>query len=588
MRKNLRAIYEGADGKLPDFTKLSHKQKSAFRGLLVKSIIVLFALSLIAWTGFLLFSQGFFEQNQTLSISIEGPDSVRAGEEVSYKIRYDNTGDIPLAALEMKLNIPNSFHLISAIPEATEELQWTIGSLTPRSDGAITVTGIFLSEVPSSQRLQTLFTYKPANFSSDFQDIETKLVEIKDSVASLSINGPEKALAGDEITYEINIKNTGKDPIFNLRLLPLLSEDFTLSKSDPERVEGEDFWTVTGLKPGELESISLTGTFTSSANGEIPIGARIGFIADETFLIQSEKNVVTDVLGGAVSFHLIIDGSAEDQTAQPNETLRGSIDFSNTGSDTAEDITFTLSLLADAALPINWEKADLAGGQRDGNSITWTKKEIESLEELESGDTDVIDFSLPLKQGDDQADQFSVKLEALIARVGSIKSTRVIESTPIVISINSDASLSVHARYFSEDNEPLGSGPLPPTVNETTSYRVYWTIDNSLHDLENVEVSTILPQDIVWTDKSQTEIGTITFNQTTKQISWKIPKLPTSVPQPSGWFNLSISPSEQDIGTFLKLTNPTAFEATDSVTQDNITTEIPQDEFAKGKGIVKE
>ncbi len=145
------------------------------------------------------------------------------------------------------------------------------------------------------------------------------------------------------------------------------------------------------------------------------------------------------------------------------------------------------------------------------------------------------------------------------------------------------------------DNEPLGSGPLPPTVGETTSYRIEWNIENSGHDLENVEVSTILPQDVVWTDQSQTAIGELTFNQTTRQVSWKISKLPTSVPNPDAWFNVSISPSEQDVGTFVKLTNPTAFEAKDQVTEDNIsdtkdilTTEIPLDSFAKGKGIVKE
>mgnify|MGYP001575270102 CR=1 FL=1 len=231
IKKELRAIYAGNDGRLPDLTRLSRRKSSATTQFLVKIIAILAVLSLVAWSGFFLLTKGLFDNEETLNTKIETQDNISAGEETSFSIQYENTGRVPIASLNLKLNLPTSFHLISSIPETTSETQWSIGSLTPGSDGAVTIKGIFLSEVPSVQRIQALFTYKPANFSSDFQKIENKSIELKTSVIEMTMTGPEKALAGDEVTYKINLKHNGKEPIFNLRVIPNLPNDFSISSS---------------------------------------------------------------------------------------------------------------------------------------------------------------------------------------------------------------------------------------------------------------------------------------------------------------------------------------------------------------------
>src|SRR3989338_11388639 len=182
IKKELRAIYTGKDGSVPDLTQLSHRRPTPFTNILVKLILILLGLSVIAWSGFFLFTKGLSKEKETLGVSIETPETIRSGEETTITVRYENTGRVPIAALELKLNLPATFHLTSSLPPATSGTQWTIGSLTPRSDGAITLSRIFLSEVPSAQRIQALFTYKPANFNSDFQKIENKTIQLNTSI----------------------------------------------------------------------------------------------------------------------------------------------------------------------------------------------------------------------------------------------------------------------------------------------------------------------------------------------------------------------------------------------------------------------
>jgi len=598
VKRDLRTIYAGSDGVMPDLSRLSYTKRSKTTSFLLKTIVVLFGLSVVAWSGFFLFNKGLIHNTETLDVTIEGPDTIKSGEPVSYTIRYENKGDVPIASLDMKLNVPTSFHVLSLAPEATEQNQWTIGSLSNGSDGAITVNGVFLSEVPSSQRLQALFTYKPANFSSDFQKIETKMVQINESVLKLTVTGPEKALAGDNITYTLNLQNTGQVDVFNVRVLPVLAENFSISKTEPALQEGKDYWNLDVLKGGELKELSYAGTYTTTASGEQSIGARAGFVKEEQVLEQTRVTTKTDVLGGALTFHLIIDGSNKDQTVVAGKTLRGSIDFANSGAETAEDIRFTLQAeSAQGSVPIVFERALLSDATLTDSTLVWTKDKTTSLAKLPSGGNGIIDFSLPVMEtlGKNTADSFTLKLSAQIGRVGSLTTPRTIEASPIVISINSNARASAEVRYFTKDGESVGTGFLPPKLGQSTHVRVYWTIENSLHALNNISFSTTLPQDVTFDEKKGVDIGEINYNATTRQVEWRIAKLPVDISTAQAWFDIGFTPAQQDVGSFFKLTNPISFLAKDSVTGDELnrsinqlTTDFEEDTLARGKGVVTE
>jgi uncharacterized repeat protein (TIGR01451 family) len=462
--------------------------------------------------------------------------------------------------------------------------------------GSITIEGVFLSEVPSSQRLQALFTYKPANFSSDFQDIATHKVEITDSVIALSLTGPEKALAGDVSEYVVNIQNTGSEPVYNLRVTPALPQDFTLSESEPLLLEEETSWSLASLAAGELTAITLKGSFTSTASGEQKASVTVGFVDDELFLPQATQEVVTDVLGGSVAFSVIVNGSNQNQNAQLGETLRVSLDFENASKESVEDLTVEMRVEGnDGDVPIDWSKANLGDGSRSGNTVTWNADAVTSLKKLDPEASTVIDLSLPLSSSlaDGDADTFTIGVTLTLGKVGNVTSTRTLEATPIIVSLNSDVSVNTQARYYSEAGSAIGSGPLPPEVGETTSYRVYWNVSNSLHALTSVKMSTTIPQDVTWLDNTDTDIGTLSYNATTRLITWTISKMPVEVGHAGAWFDVAINPDAGDVGRFVKLVNTTSFEAKDTITNESLseslselTSELPKDDFAKGEGTV--
>jgi hypothetical protein len=290
---------------------------------------------------------------------------------------------------------------------------------------------------------------------------------------------------------------------------------------------------------------------------------------EETFFEQAKTEIKTDVLGGAVNFHLIVNGSDKDQTTETGGSLRGSIDYKNPGTESVEGVKFALELKSEKSAPIDWDKVELSDGKKDGSIVRWDKTTNKELAKIEPGKEGVIDFTLPIvgSLSSNQADKFTITLSTNVEKVGKVASTHTIDATPIVVSVNTNVKLTSEAEFL--------SGELPPSVQKTTSYKVVWSLSNSLHELGNVEVSTILPADVVWKENSVKDIGTLSYNSTTRQVRWQIAKLPTDVKNATAWFEISITPKSQDVGKFFKLTNQTTLEAIDSFTKAEVNSSLP-------------
>jgi hypothetical protein len=168
------------------------------------------------------------------------------------------------------------------------------------------------------------------------------------------------------------------------------------------------------------------------------------------------------------------------------------------------------------------------------------------------------------------------------------------KSNTILSKVNSDLKFNEEVRYFSEDNIAVGSGPLPPKVGQTTSFKVYWNLTNNLHELNNLRLESALPDYVTWNDKNRTTVGNIYYDESGRKVVWEIGRLPVSVYEAGAEFNISITPVESDRNKVLVLIPGTNIEATDSETNSTIskvgkakTTKLEDDPIAVGDGRVE-
>ena len=172
---------------------------------------------------------------------------------------------------------------------------------------------------------------------------------------------------------------------------------------------------------------------------------------------------------------------------------------------------------------------------------------------------------------------------------------RKVSAPPLAFRYRSRADVAAEARYFTEEGAPIGSGPLPPVVAKTTGYRVIWHLSKQFHALANVRLSAVLPNIAAFGEKSNADAGEIKYDEASRTVAWTLPEMADATRELDAWFDVQVTPATLDAGRFASVLGETRLEALDrtinepvSIAKPPLTTDLENDEGARGKGVVKE
>jgi hypothetical protein len=557
--------------------------------ILTRLVLFLAAAAILGFGGFFVYSTYFASNSSdtSLAMSIEAPTEVKSGEEVEIIVHYSNPSRIPLASLELDVNLPAAFALASAQPEPTqvEDLLWTIGSLGGHSDGQLTLRGVWLSGVPSTTTVQTLATYRPSNFNSNFSDIATTTITTLSSVLTLEVTGPESAVPGQALEYTATIKNTGAHEVQGAALALTFPEGFILSESTPALEAGSDtVWELGTFLPEAEVKVSWQGVFAADVSDIQQFTSEVTVAENDRDLSQASNAWFTDVAGSDVQTTLVINGSSDKATTELGGTLRVSIRLENAGEEPVSGTSILLDFKPDSGIPIIWGSAALDGGKLTSSGIAFDAALVGTLA---PGAKKTYNLSFPIKDilGANEVDEWNVT--AYVTTAGST-----VQTAPFPVSMKATVDLSASARFYSENGGPLGEGPLPPKVGQATMYRVFWSLGQAVHDLEDIVVTATIPSHVSFDDRVTSSLGSLQYDEASQIVRWDIAALAANE-SATAEFTVKMVPGQEDIGTFVKLLSGTVLQATDTDTEASVdataeilTTEIPEDTFAAGKGTV--
>lgn len=567
-----------------------HRDTSRVTRILVRLVVALAIMAVIAFSSFFIYNQFFApgSDNRPLVMNIEVPPEVKSGDKVQMSVSYSNPSNVPLASLELDINLPSSFELVGAQPQPTdpEELVWNIGSLGTHSDGRITLEGVWTSHVPSATNVQVLARYKPANFNADFSDIVTETVTTLSSVLTLEMSGPETGVPGQPLTYKAIVTNTGQERVSDASFVLAMPPGFILSSSTPPLQPGaEAKWQLAELAPEEVATVEWIGSFAADASDVQQLSGAVTVPEGERDLTQTAAQWFTDVAGSDLQVTLVANGSADKATTELGGVLRLSLRVQNAGTEDLQGTSLLIDFQPESGLPLNWGSAVLAGGKVTTDGVAFDEAVVGMLAK---GEKKTFNLSFPIK------DALAVgEIDTWQVTAFATMGERRVQTAPVEVSLNASATVSAAARYYAADSgAPIGDGPLPPKSGESTSYKIFWTIDPSVHALERVVMTATLPPDVVWNERTSASLGNISFDGTSQTVRWEIAELPAEQAA-SAEFSVRLTPGDEDVGTFAKLLSGSSFRATDMETEssleesaDALTTELPADSFATGKGLV--
>lgn len=572
------------------------KKKKIFFILL--GIVVIFVLvGLVYWIFFV--RQASFT-GERFDFNLSGTESVQCGKKVYLTVNYTNHERVNLKEVEVSLLYPDGFIFESAYPKSSSftENNWKFEQINPDQEGKIEISGILLGEPEKKKTFLASVTYRPENVSSKFVLEKRHEVTIKPLDVLFSLDLSPSVQIDQEMEIPLIIANSSLEKIANLRVQAEYPEEFEVISTSPATKERNNIWDIFTLDKGEKYKIKIKGKFSGEIGKEIIFKTNIGLLDDKSnYYKQKEIEAKSTLVQIQVRLTLEVEGLKENNI-DPGSTLNYKLHFKNEGSEALKNIV--VSCVIDSLFVVE-NNIFVDGGRLEDKKAIWDRTTVPVFERLEPGIEGDLRFKVKLKPGvvikEEKDKNFTVKTKAKI-EADVLDGQKISKETDeLEIKINTQISLTSEARYYDFEGMPVGSGPLPPKVGQTTKYRIYLLLSNKTNDIEGGRVEVNLAPGVSWTGVTFTSSGNLTVSGT--QAIWDIGNIPANAGQLTSnleaYFELSITPDATQIGKTVKLIEGATFSGKDSFTAKYLEaknfsqdTNLENDFLARGKGKVEE
>ncbi|MFH1744607.1 MAG: hypothetical protein ABH881_00340 [bacterium] len=625
VEESLNEIYQDDDGQIVDVQKMDIKKK---RGMLFLLSTFVILIGIVFGSSYYIYN--YFLQAGTdptaVDFKIEGDNEVTAGQEFFYTVSYNNKSNVNINDAKLEIKYPENFIFLDSDPGTNSEKNniWEIGAVPAHHAGKVKIKGMIIGVEGEANSVLAKLSYSPENFASGFSREDSATTIVRDIGLNIDFDYVSTALVGEETNVVLRYKGLDNNCLSNFRFSIEPRENVQIigaeqyfdstATADDKKNKGAKFsevrsgvWLVEEV-PNEERTIAIKLKFTDKVDDaekiivkfEKEVGNPSASTTESSYYEFLIKELDFEIMKSNLSLSLFINGSQNDQGIEFGQTLNYLIVYANKGETDMKDIVLTAALESNF---LDWKTlSDENDGAMIGNNIIWTKEEIPGLATLAKHQEGTIDFFINVKDSREfvSGQNYEVKSYAQF-NVENIKTETSTEdnnidnrSNTIINKINSDLSLVESVRYFNEDDIPVGTGPNPPKVNEDTTYKVYWELTNSLHDLNDLAVSVKLPQNILWDGKEITSVGSIQYNEDTGEVVWSVGRLPATVRSAKAEFSIKASPQEENKNKIMVLLPGSVAKATDSETGAAIeeatkaqTSKLEGDEIGKGDGVVE-
>lgn len=607
INESLMEIYQNEDGEIINVSTLDKKKRHGFLYYFLTTVLTLGILGGGGWYGYKYYYLFGNPSAGSVEISIDAPREIVSGEEFSYTVNYKNQSGIGIKNIEIKMTYPENFIFLESSPLAKDKNNiWQLEDLGSHRSGKIEIKGRVVGLKDQVAVAFANMTYVPENFSSEFRKDATFETVVSGIGIDYNLSSENAVLVNESKVISLRFQKEKDGYLNNFRLTVAGSDAFVLATSSGMKDENIEMakagvWLVkkidadpTDLNIGfkfkeknkPMEEVTLT--FEYSEDGE-------------EYYKFLEKKITFEIIKNDLNLNLILNGSRNDQGIDFDQTLNYSIVYSNKGDEEMKDVVIMAVLNSDI---LDWTKlADDNKGRVSGNTISWSKEEIPALASLVKNSEGTIDFAIKVVPLDkvrvgsadfDPNRKYEAQSYVQFSIGGNQSAGNEETKSNIILSkVNSDLKLDEKVQYFNADNIAVGSGPLPPKVGEVTSYRVFWTITNNLHELNGLKAEVILPAYVKWEDKNKATAGSIQYDEASRKVTWDVGRLPVDVYQVEADFSISITPVESDRDTIMVLLPSASLEAIDNITGAEIkkntkakTTSLEDDEIANTDGRV--
>ncbi len=550
----------------PDTSEKFFMKTSRFKKFFIFSVVFFILTSLYAT--YVFFGGRNTVSNNNIDISIIGNNFTAGGEGLSLIIGITNRNSSPLDLVDLVMEYPKG-SAANLSSSDTEHLRKSLGTIPSGAVVNENLTPVLFGEQGSTRSIKISIEYRVAGSNAIFVKDKLYDVTISSTPINLSVDAPLTISPNQGIT--LNVKATLNATKIAPKILVKLNYPvgFQFISSVPVPSFGNNVWSLGDLAPGAERAISISGKMVDVFDGEektFNISSGSQSDTDKSVIgvvFNAIKNTIT-IKKPFVEVNLFVNGVYQREYATDAKTpINAEIRYVNNSDTKVNDLEIKAKLSGNA---FHRKTILVQQGFYDSSKdvITWNQNSQSGLKEANPGDSGSVIFSVsPLSLFSTSGEILSnpsVNIEVDISGKQAIQGSALNELnnfSSAIVRIISDVGFSAKALYYS--GPFTNTGPIPPKVEQATTYTIVWTLSNTANSISGVQINSSLPSWMTFLGPISPGGEDLKYNSSTGGITWNVDRIPrgTGVTGASRTvsFQVSFKPSLSQVGAIPKIIN---------------------------------
>ncbi len=538
----------------PPTPKPPHKKISIAVWFLIGASV--FFLIVMGIAAFFLFTGVRIVSNDKIDITFsQGPTAIASGTAVPLTVTVKNRNPATIINTNVTVDFPEGTRSAADVTQPLVRYTDTLGSIPTGQEKNRVVQAVLFGSVNQTVTIPVTFQYRTANSNQVFTKQEKYTFKITSSPLTITTKAVGTVASGQPFTVQVTVRSNANQALDNIAISARYPAGFTPQVSGSATSTGPIFVLGT-IKPGEEKTISITGSLIGTDSDQRTFEFTVGTLKDDGTRslavgyasIAAGVQVTKPFLSASLALN---NDSSDPLVVSAGQAISGLVSWENTLSNPINNGEVTVRLSGNAFNP---GSVTASNGYYDSahSSIVFSQDTVPALAHLSAGDKGNGSFGIGLKTGAAFSALRAPTIQVSVGVAGKPEGSSAKQSiaTSFTRTIRVATNLLLTAKVLHTSGPIQNSGAWPPLQNTPTTYTVVFSATNDVNDVAGATVTTILPSYVTYTGQTSVSTGTITYDDASRTVTWKIGDIPTgTLSKPvQGAFQVSFLPNNLQAG----------------------------------------
>ncbi len=515
-----------------------------------------------------------------IDITMQGSVSTPAGEAFPVDIQITNNNPTDLLLSDLVVTYPESTRLASdqVTPLITERIP--VGTLPTGKSSHVSIDPVLFGQENSQQNIKVSLEYRIPGSASIFVKNKDYPVFIGTAPISITVDSVKETVSNQDVQFDVHVKSNSTSIVKNVLLKAEYPFGFSFESSNPDPASPDNTaWNIGDISPGTDRHIIVVGRMTGQDGEERDFHFSLGLAdQDNPTAINAIIANLTQPLAIKQPFLgvdiLLNDDNSSVFTAQGGDAVRGEVSWQNNLNVPVTDASIKIKL-AGKILDTKNILVEQGFFSSSDNTMTWDKTTVPELASIAPHAGGKLQFTLASLQSSVENNAYfrkpSINLDASVSgrRLGDRNVVEDINST-VSKTIRIATAPHITSRAVHTVGPFINTGPIPPVVDQNTTYTIIWTASNSFNTVNGATVSASLPNYVGWLGKVSPAGADVKYDQQKHQVIWNVGTLAAgagySSAAPEAYFQVSFLPSVSQLESSPEILGAPTLSGTDSYT----------------------